>query len=108
MKTWTQQNINLLIANVSNNPTNLSYAFELTANEIGKNKDTVSKWYYNNIRKNQPVISLATSKGYLVNTKNTPIPKDTTIELRMEIMKDILSKMSPKERKEVVKIILNL
>jgi hypothetical protein len=105
---WNQQNINLLIDNVSKNPTNLGYAFNLTANAIGKNKDTVSKWYYNNIRKKQAVISVATKHGYSVNTKNSPIVKDTTIELRMEIMKDILTKMSPKERKEVVKLILNL
>ena len=105
---WDQQKINLLIANVSNNPTNLSYAFKLTAAEIGKNYEAVTKYYYNNIKKNQAVISLATKQGYTVNTKNTPIPKDTTLDLRMEIMKDILNKMSPKERKEVVKIILNL
>jgi hypothetical protein len=93
---------------VSKNPTNLGYAFNLTANAIGKSKDTVSKWYYNNIRKKQAVISVATKHGYSVNTKNSPIVKDTTIELRMEIMKDILTKMSPKERKEIVKLILNL
>jgi len=105
---WNQQNINLLIDNVSKNPTNLGYAFNLTANAIGKSKDSVSKWYYNNIRKKQAVISVATKHGYSVNTKNSPIVKDTTIELRMEIMKDILTKMSSKERKEVVKLILNL
>jgi hypothetical protein len=105
---WTQQNINLLIDNVSKNPTNLGYAFTLTADAIGKNKDTVSKWYYNNVKKKQAVISVSTKHGYTINTKNTPIVKDATIELRMEIMKGILSKMSSKERKEIVKLILNL
>ena len=105
---WTQQNINLLIDNVSKNPTNLGHAFQLTANTIGKSRDSVSKWYYNNIKNKRAVISIATKHGYSVNTKNSPIKHDTTIELRMEIMKDILSKMSPKERKEVVKIILQL
>jgi hypothetical protein len=105
---WNQQNINLLIDNVSKNPTNLGYAFNLTANAIGKSKESVSKWYYNNIRKKQAVISVATKHGYSVNIKNSPIIKDATIELRMEIMKDILTKMSSKERKEVVKLILNL
>ena len=105
---WNQQNINLLTNNISKYPTNLNYAFELTANEIGKNKDAVAKWYYNNIRNKQAVMSIATKQGFSVNTKNSPIKKDTTIELRMEIMKDILSKMSPRERKEVVKLILQL
>ena len=105
---WNQQNINLLIDNISRNPTNLNHAFNLTANEIGKSTWAVAKWYYNNLRNSEPVVSLATKHGFSVNTKNTPIAKDTSIELRMEIMKDILSKMSPKERKEVVKIILNL
>jgi len=105
---WNQQNINLLIDNVSKNPTNLGYAFNLTANAIGKSKESVSKWYYNNIKKKQAVISIATKHGFSVNTKNTPMVKDTSIELRMDIMKDILTKMSPKERKEVVKLILNL
>lgn len=105
---WNQQNINLLITNVSNNPTNLSYAFKLTAEAIGKKPDAVNKYYYNNIRKKQAVMSIASKEGFTVNTKNTPIKRDTTIELRMEIMKDILSKMSPRERKEVVKIILQL
>lgn len=105
---WNQQNINLLTNNISKYPTNLNYAFELTANEIGKSKDAVSKWYYNNIRNKQAVMSIATKQGFSVNTKNSPIKHDTTIELRMEIMKDILSKMSPRERKEVVKIILQL
>ena len=105
---WTQQNVNLLISNISKYPTNLNHAFLLTANEIGKNKDTVSKWYYNNIKNKQAVMSIATKQGFSVNTKNSPIKHDTTVELRMEIMKDILSKMSPKERKEVVKIILQL
>ena len=105
---WTQQNISLLIDNVSKNPTNLNHAFQLTSNVIGKSRDSVSKWYYNNIKKKQAVISVATKHGFSVNTKNTLIVKDTSIELRMEIMKDILTKMSLKERKEVVKLILNL
>ena len=47
---WTQQNISLLIDNVSKNPTNLGHAFQLTSNVIGKSRDTISKYYNNNIK----------------------------------------------------------
>jgi len=105
---WTQQNINLLIDNVSKNPTNLGHAFQLTSNVIGKSKDTISKYYYNNIKNKQAVISMATKNGFTVNTKNTRIVKDVESEMRLDIMKSILTKMTIDQRKEVVKIILQL
>jgi len=105
---WTQQNISLLIDNVSKNPTNLNHAFQLTSNVIGKSKESVSKWYYNNIKNKQAVISMATKQGFTVNTKNTRIVKDVESEMRLDIMKSILTKMTVNERKEIVKIILQL
>lgn len=109
MRTWTQQEIDTLIANVSKYPTNLTFAFKEASKELDRGFKGVMQKYYSLKKDNDtPMLSLATTKGYVVNTKNSPIKKETSIQLRMEIMKDILSKISPKERKEIVKIILEL
>ena len=51
---------------------------------------------------------MATKQGFTVNTKNTRIVKDVESEMRLDIMKSILTKMTINERKEIVKIILQL
>jgi len=91
MRTWTQEEINALIANVSKYPTNLTFAFQETASGINRTWKSVMQKYYGLKQLNDtPMLSMATTSGYTVNTKNTPIPKDTALDLRMEIMKDIL------------------
>jgi hypothetical protein len=108
MPAYTQQEINTIINCVSKYPTNLKLAFTEASNLLDRRPETISGYYYYRLKKEQPIHSLATQNGYVVNVKNTPTPKDESHELRLSLVKDILKKMSRNEKKEVLSIILNL
>lgn len=106
---FTQQEDDVILSKISQSPTNLQFAFENAARELeGRDRKSCEQRYYNTLRKKDPVHSLATANGFAVNIKNTPMKADEGYDLRKEIMMDILSKMTKKEKKEVISIILKL
>ncbi len=74
---WTDENnLNVLIRNISENANNLTTAFELTAQELGHGctpaaaASAYRKYVKNNTKK--PVMLLSSQSGAMINTKNTP------------------------------------
>jgi len=108
MGKYTTKDDQVIIDKISKYPTNIDFACTEAAAELGRSRGGVLQRYYSTLKKGNPVTSLATTQGYVVNVKNTPIAKDTGEDLRMEIMMDILKKMNRNQKKQVLSIILNI
>lgn len=106
---YTQEEKDIIKNNISKYPTNLEFAFAESEKElVGRTRKGIMLQYYAVIRKEKPIMSLATQQGFTVNIKNTPMSKDDKVDLKREIMMDILTKMTKSEKRQVLNIILEL
>lgn len=86
-----------IIANaVKNNPTNISKGLREASSVLKKNFNTVSYMYYSQVRGDKTLFEIKGKGKPIVNTKNTPVSKSTSVSSLDKKLKVVLNKL-PKE-----------
>lgn len=100
-----------IIKYVQETPSNLAYAFERAAIELGKPSGGVSQRYYRSIKDNNQVLALASPKGIVLNNSKI-VARKRDQELSevdiIELMQGMFQKLSTKGRKMALQEFLHL
>lgn len=72
IKKFSEEEDNIILKNVELYPTNLQESFRHSARELKRSVAVINVRYYNNLRKEQHVISTGSKHGFSRNVKNQP------------------------------------
>ena len=86
-----------IIANaIKNNPTNISKGLREASSVLKKSFYTARSIYYDQIRNDKVLFEIKGKGKSVINTKNTPVSKSTSVSSLDKKLKVVLSKL-PKE-----------
>lgn len=98
----------VILSAVKRNPSSLSGAFKIAAEQLNRTADSISGRWYGKLKKayahgktNAPAVVDKGRYAPVVNLQGTE-------SLRMEVLKDMLSKLTSDEKRSVVSYILEL
>lgn len=83
---WSNEEEQVLIDQVRHYPNNLSRAFKVTGEEIGKSEDAVRNQWYNHTRHSETIFMTVGAKNMNINSKNS----STTQPIQLSIWRRIL------------------
>lgn len=86
---WTDEEEQVLISQVRNNPNNLSRAFRATSDVIDRSSHSIEQHWYTKTRHLEPVFMTVGSKTMNVNSKNT-VKYNNTERVKLPIWRRIL------------------
>ena len=71
---YTELEQKIIIKHISRNANNMTVAFELAAEELGRTVSGIRGYYQNRLKNNTEnrFMVLATSQGMMINCKNSP------------------------------------
>ena len=111
---WSQAELDVIINEVKNYPTNIDYAFEQAEMKLdGRNKKSIQNAWYLKLRKNTNVNAITTGseKGFTKNVKNTHRDEDGNLPDQglmhyMYVLKEILN--LPQKERDVILQVFNI
>lgn len=83
---WSNEEEQVLVDRVRQNPNNLSRAFRATSDELGKSYYAVKQQWYNRTRHSETIFMTVGANTMIVNSKNS----DNTQPVRLSIWRRIL------------------
>jgi hypothetical protein len=84
---WSNEEEQVLIDQVRQNPGNLSRAFRATSNELGKSYYAVKQQWYNRTRHSETVFMTVGSNTMSVNSKNSESTQPVQLPIWRRILK---------------------
>lgn len=110
---YTPEDDAVIVSFVNKYPQNLAAAFEEAARDLGgRSPMAVTKRYYNKLmHSGTPMLAIASATGVrAVNRKQQARPSDQrmTLEMRMNVVRGCIDKMSRDEKMQVVEHIMQI
>lgn len=106
---YSKQDDAVILDFIAKYPNNIFQATKLAAEEINRSQKGVSQRYYKELRFNNTIIAVASTKGIstLNNQKNAPVTSGIKEDDVLTIILTSLKKLSKKSKLQVVNAILN-
>lgn len=105
---FTSKDDAVILSYVNKNPESLSMGFRLAAEHLNRTADSISGRWYGKLKKGSSQGNTTTPAVIDKNRYAPTINIKGTESLRMEVLKDMLSKLTPDEKRSVVSYILEL
>lgn len=107
MSTYTPQEDEIIIQEISKSPNNLAYAFSEAAKKINRPATAISGRYYSKLKHTSKAMVLMTTQGAVINVKNTRRPDAESKSIAMEVAEFALQKLTRTEKVELAKRLMN-
>lgn len=104
-KPFSHKDDEAILTAIKRNPGNFSAAFKIVAEQLDRTPDSIAGRWYGRLRikvkASSPAVVDKSQRVQVVNVQEAE-------SLRMEVLKDMLSKLTPEEKRRVVSYILEI